>query len=102
MKVELAGIGLVIVTAVAVAGPRLLAVSVNVMLPPTTTGSGEADMPKTTSTEPASIQQLRSIVVTFSVQPPPILPEKLVVSSYTNSCHTPLGSVPLKTERSAT
>src|SRR2546427_11132466 len=57
-NMALAGSGLVTLTPVAVAGPWLVAMMVNVTLLPTTTGSGEAEIPaKATSTEFLSMQQ---------------------------------------------
>src|SRR5260221_9727972 len=69
-KVALAGMGFVRVTPVAVAGPKFMAASVKVMLLPTTTGSGEWEMLKATSTDAFGMQQVDSRVVTFKVHPP--------------------------------
>src|SRR6266566_2067053 len=60
MKVAFGGIGLVTVTPEAAAGPWLVARMVNVIFLPTTTGSGVADIPRATSTEPLSTQHTRS------------------------------------------
>src|ERR1041385_7767075 len=102
MKIEFAGRGLVMSTPEAVAGPWLVTDRVKVTLFPMTTGSGVSEMPIVRSIEPLSTQQEGSIVVTLRVHPPPILPEKLAVSSRMSSCHTPLGLVPLNTDKSAT
>src|SRR5438309_219474 len=60
-NVALAGIGLVIVTPVAVAGPRLVARIVNVTLLPTTTGFGAPEIPASAaSIEFRSTQQAGS------------------------------------------
>src|SRR6266567_7273719 len=102
MKVAFGGIGLVTVTPEAAAGPWLVARMVKVIFLPTTTGSGVADTPRVTSTEPLSTQHTRSMVERLSVQPPAMFPEKLGVSSNTKSCQTPFGLVPLNTDKSAT
>src|SRR6266568_1106211 len=102
MKVAFGGIGLVTVTPEAAAGPWLVARMVKVIFLPTTTGSGVADTPRVTSTEPLSTQHTRSMVERLSVQPPARFPEKLGVSSKTKSCQTPFGLVPLNTDKSAT
>src|SRR5439155_20913047 len=80
-KIALAGMGFVIVTLLAVAGPLFVAVIVNVALFPTTTGVAGGAMPRAKSIEFGSIQQVGSIVVKLSDQPPRILPAKLLSRS---------------------
>jgi len=71
----------VMLTPVAVAGPRLVARIVKLTLLPTTTGLGAAEIPaKVTSIEFLSMQQVGSSVVRFKVQPRTILPKAEVSS----------------------
>src|SRR6266446_3243810 len=95
-KSAFAGSGLVIVTPVAVAGPWFVAVIVKVMLLPTTTGLGAADICNATSTELLSMQQTDCIVERLSDHAAmlPGLVRPLAWSSYTKSCQVPFGLVP--------
>src|ERR1041385_7360406 len=83
-KNVLAGMGLVTITPVAVAGPWLVAMTVKVTLLPTISGLGAAEIPaKATSIEFLSMQQVGSMEVRFRVQPPAMVPENPEVSSKT-------------------
>jgi hypothetical protein len=82
-KSEFAGTAFEIVTPVAVEGPWFVAWIVNVILLPTTTGSGAAEVVIARSTEFGARQQSGSSVVIDRVHPPAMLPKKLAVSSNT-------------------